>query len=119
VGGCGDPTSSLAPVSGVVYFRGSPLNGGSIVFTPDPERGGRGPLAFARIEADGRFVLHTGSKPGAVPGWHRITIKAFPPAESGAAPAAALPAKYSDPDQSGESREVKAEVANRLDFHLD
>ncbi len=43
--GCGDSKPELAPVRGHVYFHGAPLAGGVIVFTPDPERGGHGPLA--------------------------------------------------------------------------
>ena len=117
--GCGEQKPTLAPVRGTVYFRGAPLRGGTIVFTPDAERGGHGPLACARIGPDGAYALTTGSESGAVPGWHRVTVKALPP-PNGAPPAdALLPARYSDPEQSGQSREVKADAPNVLDFHLD
>ena len=78
--GCGGE-AKLAPVEGRVLFRGQPLRGGTIVFTPDPDRGNSGPLATAEIGADGRFVLTSGGKPGAVPGWHRVTVAppALPP----------------------------------------
>src|SRR5207249_4096885 len=70
--GCGQRETPLAPVSGRVFYRGQPLPGGTIVFTPDSERGGSGPLACGEIGQDGRYTLHTGTQPGAVPGWHRI-----------------------------------------------
>lgn len=108
--GCGRE-DKLTPVHGRVYYRGQPLSGGTIVFTPDPERGGRGPLATAEIEADGRYVLHTDQSPGAVSGWHRVSIA--PP------PDAALPGKYGHPEQSGLLREIKAGKVAEMDFHLE
>ena len=119
--GCGEQRPTLTPVRGTVYFRGAPLHGGTIVFTPDAERGGHGPLACARIGPDGAYTLKTGSEDGAVPGWHRVTIKALPPAEGAPAPPpdAVLPARYSDPELSGQSREVKGDAPNVFDLHLD
>jgi hypothetical protein len=100
-----------------VNFRGQPLPGGFIVFTPDPERGGRGPLAFGKIEADGRYVLTTDGKPGAVVGWHRITIAASSSNTPGYN--AVLPAHYCDPDQSGQSFEVLPDQVNSHDLNLE
>ncbi|MGH7226332.1 MAG: hypothetical protein ACRELF_24210, partial [Gemmataceae bacterium] len=71
--GCGHD-EQRTPVRGRVFFHGQPLPGGTIVFTPDAERGGRGPLAYGEIDADGRYSLHSDGQPGAVPGWHRVTI---------------------------------------------
>ena len=110
--GCGRD-DKLTPVHGHVYYHGKPLAGGTIAFTPDPERGGHGPLAYGEIEADGRYSLHTGDAAGAVPGWHRVTI-------APAAPAAVdLPRKYGDPAQSGLLREVKTDRVVEQDFHLE
>src|SRR5207248_2660078 len=54
--GCGRPAgTSLAGVKGRVFYRGRPLPGGTIVFTPDPERGGHGPQACAEIGPDGCY----------------------------------------------------------------
>ncbi len=115
-GGCGESKPTLAPVRGHVYFHGVPLAGGAIVFTPDPDRGGHGPLACARIGADGAYVLVTGPDPGAVVGWHRVTLQARVPD----APAETrLPPRYTDPEQSGQSCEVKAGESNVIDFHLE
>jgi hypothetical protein len=123
--GCGREPAPLAPVSGRISFQGKPLAGGTIVFTPDPERGGSGPLAFAEVKADGSFTLRTGAQFGAVPGWHRVTVASAPPpaAVPGAPTAPAgvlpLPPKYSDPERSGLHQEVKAGLANTIDLRLD
>jgi hypothetical protein len=114
--GCGDGRAPLAPVRGHVFYRGAPVRGAAIVFTPDPEHGGRGPLACARLGDDGGYMLLTGPDFGAVPGWHRVTFKALAPA--GAA-GDGLPARYSDPEQSGQACEVKAGQGNVIDFHLE
>jgi hypothetical protein len=117
--GCGRD-DKLTPVRGQVFYHGRPLAGGIIVFTPDAERGGRGPLACGEIGADGRYILHTGDKPGAVPGWHRITVAPVtPPAQTAAPPGIDLPRRYSDPEQSGLLREIKVGVAAEQDFHLE
>lgn len=115
--GCGEQKPALVPVRGHVTFRGTPLTGGAIVFTPDPERGGSGPLACARIDNDGGFVLRTGQDVGAVPGWHRVTFTAR--ASDSTSPETLLPARYSDPEQSGQSGEVKPGQGNVIEFHLE
>src|SRR5262245_31583781 len=119
--GCGRD-DKLTPVRGQVFYHGLPLAGGTIVFTPDAERGGRGPLACGEIDAEGRYTLHTGDQPGAVSGWHRITVAPVTPpaqtASTGGTPVP-LPRKYSDPEQSGLLREIKAGVVAEQDFHLE
>jgi len=110
--GCGEPKPTLSPVRGRVFFHGAPLVGGVIVFTPDLEHGNRGPQACARIGDDGAYVLSTGADFGAVPGWHRVTF-------GNAASQTLLPPRYSDPDQSDQTREVKAALGNDIDFHLE
>jgi hypothetical protein len=111
--GCGRSAPVLAPVRGQVFYRGQPLTGGTIVFTPDPQRGGHGPQAWAEVRADGHYTLQTGGKKGAVPGWHRVTLA--PPRPD----AAALPTRYRDPERSGQRVEVKADRANVCNLHLD
>ena len=112
--GCGRSGEGLAPVSGQVFYRGNPLSGGTIVFTPDPERGGSGPQAWAEIKADGRFSLFTDTRKGAVPGWHRVTI-----APCQADRSRRLPHRYRDPEQSGQCFEVKADSVNTCVLHLE
>ncbi len=111
----GDP--ELVPVYGKVLFQGQPLAGGTIVCAPDPERGGRGPLGVATIDSEGRFIMHSGGKPGVVPGWHRITVTGPPhPYDS---TAASLPSRYADPERSGLARQIQPGKANTLDLTLE
>jgi hypothetical protein len=115
--GCDAGGAASAAVRGSVYYKGAPLAQGTIVFIPDEDRGGSGPLARAAIQADGSYVLQTGGAAGAPAGWHRVTVTA---AESGAGgPRSLLPTKYSDPGLSGLSCEVKAGRENRIDFRLE
>ncbi len=110
--GCGSPESERVPVGGQVFYRGQPLAGGTIVFAPDPERGGRGPLALGEIGADGRYTLRTDDQPGAVPGWHRVTV-------AGAGGESVLPNRYRDPEHSGLHRQIHPARANVIDLSLD
>jgi hypothetical protein len=113
--GCGRGADKLEPVEGQVFYKGKPLAGGTIVFAPDPERGGHGPLAFAEIQPDGRFTLRTGETAGAVVGWHRVTVASASP--TAAVPG--LPAKYCDPERSGQRCEVKPGQPNTIEIRLD
>lgn len=123
--GCSQsPSEDLTPVQGTVTFEGEPLSGGMIVFTPDPEQGNRGPVSVGKIDADGHYQLKSEEgTPGAVPGWHRVTIAA--PARPLALAHSKLhasdglfPAKYRHPEQSGLRREVRAAETNVFDFEL-
>lgn len=110
--GCGRESADLAPVHGLVTYKGTPLAGGCLVFAPNPDKGGAGPLARAEIGADGRYMLSTGDAAGAVPGWHRVAVLAAEPGET-------LPARYAAPDLSGLEGLVRAGTANVLDFRLE
>jgi hypothetical protein len=101
-------------VQGQVFYHGKPLTGGTIVFTPDPQRGGHGPQAWAEIDSEGRYHLQTGGKKGAMPGWHRVTIA--PCKNDSASP---LPARYRDPEQADQHFEIKADRVNLCDLHLE
>ncbi len=57
--GCGEKSVGLAPVRGTISYRRAPLSGGTIVFSPDPDRGGRGPLGYSEIRTDGSYTLWT------------------------------------------------------------
>jgi hypothetical protein len=123
--GCERGPGTLSPVRGVVSYRGSPLRGGTVVFTPDALRGASGPAAYAAIQPDGSYVLRTGDAPGAVPGWHRITVAAVEapaaprPGERFVVPRSLLPDKFRDPELSGLCREVKPDQDNQVDLHLE
>jgi hypothetical protein len=110
--GCGSEPAQHEAVQGRVFLHNEPLRGGTIVFTPDSERGNQGPMATGEIRSDGTYTLRTGEEAGAVIGWHRVTIAPGPDCQP-------LPRKYSDPKLSDQSREVKGGQANVFDFHLD
>jgi hypothetical protein len=123
--GCGSDPDSRTPVSGKVFFKGAPLKRGTIVFSPDERRGGRGELARAEIQPDGSFSLKTGDREGAVAGWHRVTIVAVevmvdPGGELDFTEHRSLvPLKYRDPELSGLDYQVEPGKENHIDFHLD
>jgi hypothetical protein len=124
--GCGLDTNVPAPVSGKVYYKGSPLVHGLIVFTPDDSRGSHGPMARASIQADGSYELRTeANRAGATPGWYRVTVVAVetPPVAASAGeravPRTLLPEKYRDPDLSGLACEVRAGQENSINFNLE
>ena len=113
--GCEDGPVRLTPVRGRVSYKGDYLRGGIIVFTPDPARNSDGPLSHAEIQSDGSYVLGGDDGPGAIPGWHRVTITAFGDGDG----RQALPARYGDPEQSGLRFEVKPGQDNVIDIELE
>ena len=113
--GCEAEPPQLVTVRGKVFYKNVPLHGGIIVFTPDPVRNGDGPTSHAEIQTDGAFLLRTDNALGAMPGWHRVTISAFEDA-SGRPP---LPSRFSDPERSGLSFEVKPGQENVIDIRLE
>jgi hypothetical protein len=123
--GCGGDEQALAPVRGQVFYKGTPLTGGSIVFTPNAEKGGCGPLARADIRSDGTYTLRTGADAGAVAGWHRVTVISVEATPEEPAPGRfadvrlLIPPCYSAPDHSGLEGCVRPGVENVLDFHLE
>lgn len=120
--GCGSGEPDLAPVQGRVYYKGAPLTGGCVVFTPNSEKGGRGAAAWAVIGADGGYQLQTADRPGAVAGWHRVSISAVE-AAPGDGPfhdaRALIPPRYAAPDLSGLEGQVRIGQVNVIDFHLE
>jgi hypothetical protein len=114
--GCGKSKPERAPVRGTVYYKGDPLPGGVVAFAPDSERGGSGPPVSGEIGHDGKYELRTSDGDGLLPGWYRITVKAFPAADGKGCP---LPNHYGDYDLSDLSREVYAGQTNVIDLRLE
>jgi hypothetical protein len=103
--GCG-PKSDMGRVHGKVTLDGQPLASGTIVTLPPAGRGATG------IIQNGEFDLKTSGKEGAVPGTHKVSISATEQPQ-GAGPEAPVgkslvPDKYSNPDSSGLTIDVKA-----------
>src|SRR4051812_38651422 len=86
--GCGGG-GKLASVRGKFSYKNAPLPAGTIVFSPDENRGNTGPLARADIQPDGSYSLRTGEAPGAAAGWYRVTVVALEAAPSAPADAGA------------------------------
>jgi hypothetical protein len=118
--GCGPDGPRLYPVTGrVVYRDGRPVPGGVVEFDP----GGRLPVARGTLDADGRFVLTTDGRAGAVAGEHRVVV-----VQVGAATAAGVAhahkgagihKKYARFDTSGLTRTVRPDAANDLVIEVD
>jgi len=94
-------------VTGRVTYHGYPVPGGVIAFTPDRERGQRGPAGHARLAPDGSFRLPDGGLP---PGWYRVTVASLD---------VPLPARFRDPDLANLPREIKPAGDNRVEVALD
>lgn len=126
VTGCGPGKPATVPVSGTVTLDGSPLEGAAVTFTP--AAGGR--LATGTTDASGKFTLMTFvAGDGAIAGSHKVgvskmeagatpqadpnsppgTMLSGPPGAGGSQPPKSLiPKKYSNPEKSGITVEVKS-----------
>lgn len=116
--GCGSSVGKTVPVSGIVSYNGQPLEGGTIVFRPDRNKGNTGPEARGIIEADGSYQLFTvvgqQEQEGAAPGWYQVgvvsTKEADPKAKRIGAmpppPASRIPIEFANPAASGVTIEV-------------
>lgn len=122
--GCEEGTPILAPVSGRVSYQNHTLPRGAIVFVPDADRGNNGRLAQGSIQSGGAYTIQTDGKPGAMPGWYRVTVIAVEEAFAGYyRPGAStrrslVPEKYRDPQLSDLTCEVKAGRENTINFNL-
>jgi hypothetical protein len=75
--GCGGADFDTVPVSGKVTLDGDPVADIRVLFQPTGTgQGDPGPGSRGVTRADGRFTLETvdGSRRGAVPGTHRVTL---------------------------------------------
>jgi hypothetical protein len=127
-GGADNPDRpAVAPASGVVSYKGTPLEGATVVFIP--EGGSYG--AAGITDDDGRFVVAAfPPDPGAVPGNYTVIVtkteeevepegtyedvmyKEYPPAKS------LVPARYTDPKTSGLTANVPVDGTSDLQFEL-
>ncbi len=144
--GCSSSTGpKLAPVDGVVTFKGKPLANATVTLIPD-----KGPFAMGVTGADGKFTVSTGVSRGAVIGNVKVSItegqsgsgettkqpttpeeaEAYmkKAAETQAAiaanggippkPVSTIPEKYGKSDTSGLSYTIKASGDNHLKIDL-
>lgn len=129
--GCGGVKDApeLAQTEGTVLFKGNPLSGASVTFTPE-----NGPIAVGKSDAEGKFKLSTQGRPGAMVGAHRVAVTALAPAANAKAAksneaaadlgenyvptVSSIPESYGDPRKSGLSATVSAKSAEN-DFKFD
>jgi hypothetical protein len=119
--GCGGSTVPTA-IRGLALYRGEPLAGGTVVFTPNAEKGSAGPIATGTIQPDGSFSLETPDGKPIAAGWYRVAVAAGPgmvDIQTVDRPYPGLPARYRIPTLSGLEREVKSGMENRFEFDLD
>ena len=119
--GCNRSGLNLAPVEGVVTYKGAPLDQAGVLFKPPT-----GPMAFGTTDSQGHFTLSTANHSGALIGEHRVAIsktQTLAPQVAGEhfpryQTKYLIPQKYGSP----ESSELTATVnsgKNNLDFKLD
>jgi hypothetical protein len=123
--GCSAGRDERVPVEGRITVQGQPLLSGTVVFHPNAARGNtctREPRAAIRSDAPGRYQLTTDDKPGAAPGWYRVTVFALKPItrENAQRPPEWLAdEKYADVQRSGlEVEVVSAPAPGAYDFDL-
>lgn len=102
--GCGS-ASELASVEGKVTFAGNALTTGAVTFHPDALKGNKtAHIPHGEIDAQGNYRLLSATKPGAPPGWYKVTVRAtkpFDPKRPTAPEEWLIPKKYGDPQKSG------------------
>lgn len=125
--GCGGSEFQLAPAKGKVTYKGKPLEFGTVIFIPE-----KGPAATGQIQADGTFVLETGThtgpmRKGAVVGKHKVEIRCletqrpgYKPPEGQEMPAgkSLIPIQYNQASTSGLTAEVTAQGPNEFTLDL-
>lgn len=115
--GCHRSTPATAPVKGHVTLDGKPLAIGTVVTIPSAGRGARG-----FIQPDGSFELGTyGKSDGALLGTHHVGVVAYEGANLGPESNNAklvVPKRYTSPESSGFTIDVKADAENTLNLNL-
>ena len=117
--GCNRSGLDLAPVAGVIKYNGAPVADAGVMFVPPT-----GPMASGITDAEGKFTLITANHPGALIGEHRVSVSKDETTEIPQRRGFPLyrikyfiPAKYSDPGQSGLTADVKDDD-NFFEFDL-
>jgi hypothetical protein len=118
--GCNRSGLDLAPVEGVVTFKGAPVDNAGVLFKP-----ATGPIAFGTTDSQGHFRLTTANQDGALVGEHRVGISKtqqlapqvagehFPRYET----KYLIPQKYGSPETSGLKATVTSDD-NQVEFKL-
>jgi hypothetical protein len=126
---CNKPTGTLVPVEGQVLLDGKPLamnskTLGTVILYPDKSKGNdsleipRGP-----IDAEGKFKILTGIKPGVAPGWYKVSVTAAkvidPKNPYHSASDFLMPQRYLDKEKSNLALEAKENAPAGYDLKLE
>lgn len=119
--GCGDSRPAPSPVTGVVTFKGKPVEGAHVVFYTEGTR-----PAMATTNAEGQFSLLTWQPgDGALAGQAVVcvtkekTVKRKSDDPYASSSVSELPEIYRIPSKSPLRAEVKPNVPNEFKFELD
>jgi hypothetical protein len=79
--GCGpDNGLTMGRVSGVITYKGEPVEFGDILFVPDAAGGTTGVPSMGRIGKDGRYTMSTQDPgDGVIAGHHKVGIRVLDP----------------------------------------
>jgi len=128
--GCGKGEAQLVPVEGTVMLGDKVLatdthTTGTVVLHPDKSKGNDS-LEEPRgsIDSSGRYKIFTGTRPGAAPGWYKVTVDAAkvedPRNPYHSASGFLMPERYIDRDKSKLAFEVvETPAAGAYDLKLD
>jgi hypothetical protein len=120
--GCGGGPK-LAQVSGKVTVGDEALRTGFVIFYPDAAKGNASmDEPRGDIDAEGRYTLSTGARPGASPGWYRVAVAAADQLDPNNPYFTnwLIPEKYIDPKTSQLAVEVvETPTPGAYDFKLD
>jgi hypothetical protein len=77
--GCGPGNGlTMGRVSGVVTFKGLPVEFGEVLFLPDSGKGNNGVPSMGSIGKDGTYIMSTQeSGDGVIAGFHKVGIRAL------------------------------------------
>jgi hypothetical protein len=108
--GCGGGGGSLNPVEGKVTVDDKAIAAGSVAFHPDESKGNKSKKVAVGDITDGSYKLFTDGKPGAPPGWYKVTIAAQTQVDSDKAELAKslVADKFTDPMETPLLKEVTA-----------
>jgi hypothetical protein len=81
IAGCGPGNGlTMGRVSGVVTYKGEPVELGEVLFLPDSEKGNSGVPSMGVIGKDGRYSMSTQvADDGVIVGHHKVGIRALDP----------------------------------------
>jgi hypothetical protein len=118
VAGC-QQRSKLPPIAvttGLVTLDGKPLDGGTVTFIPDSEKGTTGPTGVSEIDKSGHYRIITAKQNGAIVGFHKVRVVSLDSTKPGNP--WRIPILYDTPEESGLAAEVKAGQTNDIPLAL-